>query len=275
MICGAPSDTKHVSKRINSNEITKNDRFEFLIVLDLNYDETPKCFGKNFKEKLMLYTQKLQAKLHLADIQSDLCICCKKPYVVQDFITTHKLYVRLPKENIYIEVDKFEHEYLKSKAEELIYIFRKLGARELSIIVRKDNVTDDAQGFNVSGGLANYGVDTGINVQETMVDVSDINTHLTFEIINNINNVKESPDVTYNNLMNDPNIHYLSNHPDGLSFVNDRLFGNATIIEFTFIHKNTLSINDSFSAKLNKIGIDLKNNNTSNKINKLIFRSFF
>lgn len=256
-----------------SNKTYRNDRLEFLVILDGDDEQPINCLFSSLKEKVLKYSNKLQGKLHVADIQSDKCSCCDTQYIIQDVISTRKLYAKLPKENIYIELSKFEHEYIKSKMEELIYIFRKLGARELDITINKDNGQEKETSGFIEASLGFFGLGAGISYSHAENDLNNIQIHLEFEKKEDKEKISEQTFI--DSFYNDPHIHYLHNHPDWQGFINGRIIGKMKQIDFVFIHSNAISINRNVQVKLEKIGIEYGSKHNSHVKSTMLFKCSF
>jgi hypothetical protein len=142
---------------------TLNDRLEFLIILHV-HDLERSCFCKSLKQKIAKYADGLNGKLHIGIMNKDTCTCCAIPYQVQGVINAHEVYVKLPKENIYVRGMYWEHEYMKSKVQELLYIFRKLRARELELAVEQCDTNSRHISGDAGVSLSEYGIDVDVDV---------------------------------------------------------------------------------------------------------------
>ena len=88
-----------------------NIRIEYLIVVTNDDNISTLCTGR-VVDKIKVLGKQLQGQLHIALINKDTCMCCNKAFNVQDILVPHVLYVLLPKENVYVQLQNWDHEYL-------------------------------------------------------------------------------------------------------------------------------------------------------------------
>jgi hypothetical protein len=220
------------------------------------------------KAALEASTAYMQGRLHLAFNESDSCMCCDTPFIITDVVDTTSMYVLVPKEQVYVKFHQWEHEYLKSQVQELLYIFRRLGASNLRITVSQNQSSQEAYGGSVHANLRELGVSIGAGVQVTS-DASNMNSiemHMAFD--SSARQTKEAPPSlhdkipsTVHDLIVDPAIHYLSNRPAWQNFVNNRLQGLAKSIHFTLTHHNVIALSKRLVASLSEAGIAIHESN--------------
>jgi hypothetical protein len=283
----------------------QNDRLEFLIVLTPS-DFTSRWYRRSVCENVMKLADELQGKLHIGTINNDMCMCCQETYNVYGILRPHMLYVKLPKEGTYVRTDIWEHEYIKSQVHELMYIFRKLEARTLHVIVNKADQLEDSAGGSVDLGLSAYGIDASIGgkISNTTKSMDRIETYITFESdtsdssSNGSENVRSSSDsstdlsgigifypsmhatqkefyTSVNDFVKDNTIHYLHKHHDWMNMLRERLDGNASMIKFQFSHQNVLYMSRKFITKMDNMGISVHYDSRSNLWVRLDFSATF
>jgi len=195
----------------------------------------------------------VQGQIHFGLVEKDSCICCKTQYAIQDILTPNILYVMLPKEKVYVKLQEWEHEYLKSQVQELIYIFRKLGAMDLSISVNHNDETSRSWGGGFEVGHMGFNVGGGVCISKGSGNADIIQTHLVYD-------AKQSGTAieTLEDMLNDSNVYYLSHKPGWKNIINNRIKG-AKVIEFSFTHHDMIKMSKAFIVKLQSMGLSIHN----------------
>ena len=119
-----------------SDTIEDNVSLDFLILLKKDdYRATFQCMSTMNKFKRNL--RKLPGNVNIEKLSKTTKDIkgLKIPYVV---------YIKLPKENVYVTSDTWEYEYFNSQVMELIGIFTLLGASEISFSALKMIEDDEA-----------------------------------------------------------------------------------------------------------------------------------
>lgn len=267
-----------------------NDRLEFLVFLSPK-DMKVRCLSMQSRRALIEATTKyLQGRLHMAFNDSDACMCCEETFRINGIVDTTAMYVLVPKEQVYVKLHQWEHEYLKSQVQELIYIFRRLGAANLRITVTQSRDNKYSAGASLNARLHDLGIGTGVglglgfDVGSETSNMDNISTSMVFdpkkEFSDRIQGEKEGAAAkaankpsTLSDLLNDANIHYLANRPAWQGFINNRLQGYATTIHFSFTHHNVIYISKKLQAKLNQTGLVLHVSNTDLLWVKMMFEA--
>ena len=111
MLCG--------STRTLKKQMFKNDCLEYLVLIsDEELEMKPYLCSSTYRNRIKATEKNLHGIINIVPLSE------VNNYRIQGIIKTNTLYVKLPKENIYLSPSKFEHEYMKSQILELIYIFR-------------------------------------------------------------------------------------------------------------------------------------------------------
>jgi len=198
----------------------------------------------------------MQGKLHTALIDQDKCTCCNQSFSIQDVVAPRVMYALLPKEEVYVNIQEWEHEYLKSQVQELVHIFRCIGANELMIKTSQKDEDKKSVGGGLGVNLFGIDVEAEATIKKETVNYDSIQTHIVFD--------KHDKDVvapTLDELLTDKNVYYLKHRPAWISFVNCRLKGCATEIEFAFTHHDMIHMKRSFVTRLQRLGVSIKYNN--------------
>jgi len=239
---------------------------EYLVLLRPGDDDAG-CFRNSLQQ---IITEEgslaLNGNVHVT-WNGDICDCCAKEFKVEGILYAHELYVKLPKEQIYVRAEAWEHEYIKSQVQELVYIFRCIGGNVIDITVDQKNSDSSGENAGVYMGLADYGVSLGGRVERCQRTKNTIRSHLVFPTSKYYKTEKE--------LFKDPFIFYLQYKPDWQNVIEERLAGQASSIEFEFLHFNELSVHRGFIIKANRLGIRIMlDNNDSNHL-KMKFKVTF
>jgi len=139
--------------------IKLNDFNEFLIVLsDYYYDWL--CILPFFfqKEYDIISSNKyfFPGKLHIK-YESELRDDTSGNFIIKGIVKLKTLYIKLPKENIYIDSSKFQEELFESKFNELLNVFASLNARYVDFYFQNmdiciENLSTSASLSNVEAG---------------------------------------------------------------------------------------------------------------------------
>ncbi|MBA42483.1 MAG: hypothetical protein CMF62_00550 [Magnetococcales bacterium] len=175
----------------------KNDCLEYLVLIsDEELEMKPYLCSSTYRNRIKATEKNLHGIINIVPLSE------VNNYRIQGIIKTNTLYVKLPKENIYLSPSKFEHEYMKSQILELIYIFRLTGAIELEI----NYINDISNSFTIGGGAnVNIGqiqAELSSEVSKLATKSNNLATKLEFD--KNINIVK-----SIDELHKDKKIHYL------------------------------------------------------------------
>jgi hypothetical protein len=202
-------------------------------------------------------------------------MCCDRPFVIHDVVDTCSLYVMVPKEHIYVRSHQWEHEYLKSQVQELIYIFRRLGASSLRITVSQNQDSYESYGGSVKAHIQELGMGAGLSLvhEKDTTNMDSISTSIVFEPQEKSRRHDVAALATIEDLLADPQIHYLSNRPAWQNFVNNRLQGQATMIHFTFTHHNVIYMSKRLMLSCSRAGITVHDTSQNLLWVKMVFNA--
>ena len=259
----------------------KSGVLEYLVLLNRGDDDEHmhhccniKCGCRSMRDVLLDEGSKgLQGVLHIGWLDgANKCECCHVKFRVEGVAHAHVLYARLPKEGIYVRVGAWEHGYLKSQVQELVYIFRRIGVRELEITVHKSDSSQKSAEADVGAGLMDYGVEAGGKVMHTHKTLNSIHTHLLFPEEDEEDEQRRPDEAS---LLSDPNIYYLGVKPDWLNMVRERLNGLVTELSFEFTHFQTLAIRSEFRLRVQEMGIQFGASEEDETTLRMDFKALF
>lgn len=265
MICKCINVKEDAGREIKSFVKESNSIVEFVIVLyehDL-YASFMKCFRKNNITSFQKYGKQLNGKLHLLVIDGvdrDKCYCCNKTQHIRGMASRNDLYVRLPKEDMFVPVASWYAEYLKSKMMELLYIFRRLGAN--SVYLKLEKQQEETTELDVGGSFAfpaifgEMGASVGVknNTMTHSGSVLEVDTQY------DTDDTQFKPYESMQQFKDDSSIFYLGEHQDWQDIINQRIACGIKDLKFNFSIQNTVNIERSIIGKINKLGLNLSYN---------------
>jgi len=242
-----------------------NSLFEFLIVLypDDLYWTYVKCVKVSKKKYFMKQSKYMNGFLHIRPLDNlsnismetkPVCECCNKPYSIRGLITRRMLYAKLPKEGIYVSVNNWYHEYLKSQMLELLYIFRMLGADTITLQLQRS--TDESKSIdvstNISGIFSDLNVTAGIKDNHVTKNDDSIDLSATYEKDDNF-----KPYNSFDSFLKDDTIYYLTQNQDWQDFIAQRIDCKIKDLNFKFTVANNLQVDKTFYANVKQMGFNL------------------
>lgn len=264
---------------------SRADRYNFLLLVDPGdlHVRILKCLRKDRKKQFLDQSKYMNGFLHLTFVEqkscdddvsgggdarcdaprekstdgcnADKCICCNKQFSIKGVMSKHTLYAKLPKERIYVSVDTWYHEYMKSQMLELLYILRKLGAKTTHLTLEKR--FDEASSMEADASLGNMiphlAADVGIKHNRVKESKNLIDFDATYD------SEGFTPYKTMEEFQMDSNIFYLSQSQDWQDIILQRIHCNVVQLKFTFNISDTVKVNNTFYTKLQKMGVNVSN----------------
>ena len=173
----------------------------------------------------------------------------QKEYIIEDIPLPKEIYIKLPKENIYISSDNFQFRYLLSQNNELINIFILLGAKTIKWNIKQENNLNKR--ININSGINVKGVDfsTGINLDEEKnnksiflneLHFSNTQTQLSFDMFKNNGN----------------EFYYLPGKYDWQNIIKRRIKRGLQYDKYVYKYNNCYKLNSSLISKLKFLEIN-------------------
>ena len=237
-----------------NKEPTKNDIMEFLIVLKKSdFDSKPKC--ANFHSKIIKYENDIPGILNCVDLLkvSELDVDTNIPkFIFRDIVVPRIMYIKLPKENIYVKSEEWEFEYMKSQIQEIIVIFGLLGAKKITYDI-SDNCAENKEiGANL--GISDIAVVSGdakMEVKYGKSAYSKFNGEVEFPIPKN-----SVP--TLKAILKEKNLYYLPRKFHWKTMVRNRIKSHTIRNKFDYEFGKDMYIDTNLTAKFNNIGVGFK-----------------
>jgi hypothetical protein len=233
-----------------------NDFLEFLVILN-DKDYITGYFTKSYYQKLLEQKYYFPGELHIIN-EKELKNNNIKNYFIEGNVMLKKIYIKLPKENIYVDSNNFQEKYFNSKINELISIFSIMNVKKIELSFNSEN-TDDFK-LNISSSIhTNIDIEAGVN--------NDINKH---------NNLIKKWKITFNNNKNQINIkdftdknkfYYLPKEAEWIEIIRKRVNRNMLTDNYVYSYSDTNNFNLKLFSNLKLLNIDLTYNN--NKYNNI------
>lgn len=215
--------------QINQSFIT-----DFLILLE-DEDYKFKFLKKNNYKKLLKIKKILPGKLNIIDNNN-----------ILKNIVPKQMYIKLPKEQIYILSNMWKIKYIKSQIGELLYICGILGAEFVYIDYSNNNDIDKKKILKLFQNKFKY--ENKLNI------ISNIFSKNKGCIKYSKSIIKPSFDLIYR----DKFIYYID---DWKHIIHNKLIKNVLFDSFNYIYINELTINESIINKFNNNNIRFMFNN--------------
>jgi hypothetical protein len=249
------------------NKIKKNEFLEFLIIIDEeDYKGTRISYSKY--EKIIKNKKHFNGKLHIETMKEmeKYNSLPTNPYLIEGFPTTHILYIKLPKEQLYVDSSHFHERYLNSKINELISIFSSLQAKKITVSIETQSQNELSLslglGLNVNGVSVKAG---GENKEENSKSMKR-SWHIDFFD-------KKDKKININDFADEAKFYYLPKETEWIYAIRKRITEGASVDKFTYTYSNTNNLKRQLFASLQllEINCDYKKHNFENlKINYAI-----
>lgn len=235
---------------LRDDEAIESDIMEFLIVLKSNDYEAECPLSPSYSTRVRKSENDLPGILHIVNIVNinDKAPSETRPkFVTQDIVIPRALYIKLPKENIYVKAEKWEYEYLKSQIQEIIHIFGILGAKT----IKYEIINSDKHGLDAGGGLNVGELPVGVDLQVTKRKgtTTELSGELEYPVPRNKIPTKEL-------LIMSNDIYYLPRKYDWKSICQRRIEKRVTSDDFIYKFYSDMFFSTKLSGKLEKLGIN-------------------
>lgn len=260
MASGKP-DTIEI-KNIDLNELS----LEFLIILKEHDFNDKKCFS--LLKKIKKSTKKLPGIVHICSFDNI------KQYKIKGLILPYVLYMKLPKDNIYVSSDSWESEFFNSQTLELLRIFTLIGAYEIKFKTTRDY--NDNNGLNIQGNanLNTINIPLKVNAEFEHYEDADDSNAFDGQIKIKKPNVEKYENI--NDLINKNDLFYIKNNNEWQSLISYKLQNDTiTKLKFNMTFYREFNCVSKISADLEAIGISVCYFDSGSKSVKKTFEVHF
>ncbi len=246
---------KRTTKKINT---IQNKRPNYLVLLrDSDYKKKLILCNKSKKELIEDYEEDFDGKLNLINVKYIEDPMVSKHFPIQGIVSSHVVYMKLPKEKTYVLPEVFPYKYLESQHEELKHIFALLGAKSIKwkIVDKKEesNEISGNVGVEVLGQSAGIGIES-INEKGDIFKNSGERTFPDNRII---------PDI--DEIMKDSSIYYLMMEDSWKDMITRRIESNIEYDKFSYFYQSTINVKKGFDTKLKDFDIQFNYLNSTMK----------
>jgi hypothetical protein len=227
-----------------------NDFLEFLIILNDEHYKRGIFGGASEYDRLI--EQKFPGELvilHKNELKSEEN---RGNYIIEGNVMCKKLYIKLPKENMYVDANKYQEKYINSNINEFIRIVSTLNAS--SIVFKLQNESDDQFGFqmgsNVKVATVSGGLQAGMSEQN---HTSGQNVwELTFE------DTKRDIDIQV--FGDKKRFYYLPKNSEWMDVIRNRVTYGAKEAKYVYEYVDSTDVSADFLAKLKLLNIEVEFN---------------
>ena len=224
--------SKSISSILIQNK--KNDFLEFLIILcDDDYKGT--FFYKSMYDNLLKQRKYFNDNINIVNKKD---IKKSNEYLIDGMANLHKLYIKLPKENLYVDSSQFHNRYLNSKINELISVFTVLKAKCIKVTI--DSQSENNFKFNLSAGVKMNGVSFKTGAEKTQDKSNKLKSDWELEFFQNGNCTSNK--ININEFADEKRFYYLPKEAEWIDAIRKRVSQNVSNDKFTYSYSDTNDI---------------------------------
>jgi len=252
------NQTKSITTLVKKNR--QNDFLNFLIVLaDKHYMKkwwTGKCLyddllEQDFPGDIKIINQNdLQKSQEQKSQEQKSQEQKSQEYIIKDAVVLKKLYIRLPKENLYIDSSKYEEYLLNSITNEFLRIISTL--KPMSIKLKIFNQNNNEIEFDMNTSISFQGIDVGSGVKNQQTNNSN-NTKewlLTFR--------KTNSRIDLSCFLDKTKFYYLPKYVEWTDLIHNRVNYNVNTAKYVYEHTIDNNIDIGFVEKMKVLNIECK-----------------
>jgi hypothetical protein len=163
----------------------KNTKLHFLILLNKDdYEKNSfdsKCNKMSVEELLLANSNLFGGILHCFPYEDIEDTKALQKYIIEENPIQKEIYIKLPKEKIYVSHKNFEFKYLLSQHNELISIFVLLGAKKIKWDISKSYKKKIAKKLELGTNVQGIDLKVGGNNDEKENEESEVNNFIEFK----------------------------------------------------------------------------------------------
>lgn len=224
----------------------KNDFLNFLIVLaDKHYTK------KHYWNKKTLYENLCDEDFPgMIQIVNQKDLVSSPVHIIKDAVILKKLYIKLPKENLYVDSLKYEEYLLNSITNEFLRVISTL--KPISIKIQIFNQNKNNIDFDVNSLISFQGIDIGSGVKNQQTNNSNNRKEwlLTFR--------KDKNKMDLSCFLDKTKFYYLPKYNEWIDLIHNRVSYNVNTAKYVYEHTTDNNINLEFMQKMKVLSIDCK-----------------
>ena len=256
-------DAIESAKLPNFNDLS----LEFLIMLK-EHDFKKKTYCCSLLKHIKRATKKLPGIVHICSYENI------KNHKVKGLVLPYVLYMKLPKEEIYVSSDAWESEYFNSQTLELLKIFTSLGASDIKFKTSRDHNEGTMMGVHTNANLNAINIPIKVGAELDHYEDSDDANVFDGQI-----KTKQPTLEKYNNLdelINRHNLYYVKNNYEWQSLISYKLQNDSvTKLKFNTTFYKGFKCGTKITADLEALGITVCLFDTGSKFVKTTFEVHF
>ena len=249
-------------KTIEDYDDVENEIMRFLIVLNDNDFKSPCWLKKKYSTRVNSSGTYLSGILEVANINNisrkikNIHGKQKLEHRINGVLNLKTLYIKLPKENLYVKSDKWQFEYMKSQVREILHIFGLLGAKSVEYCIVNSN--ESLVNFLSQLNFGNLPIANGLEIKSKNVVSTEISGKTEYQV------PSEFP--TEQKLYDARNTYYLARNFDWQDICERRIVSKVTVDNFIYKFNNEISFSTKVTEKFKGLGIsfDLNTEETKN-----------
>ena len=247
-----------------------NDILQYLIILTKE-DYQSGTFSKSTYEKIKNKKHLFNGILNIEKLEDFISsteppLIDKLPinnkYQIDGNITPRILYIRLPKEKLYVSSDVFQERCLDSKMNELISIFSTLQAKSIKISVIHENASNIKLNIGAGANVKGINVDANINSETDKSNKISTTREITFQDPENSEKLNVELFGDYNKFF------YLPKDESWINIIRRRVNNKSSGDDYKYNYKDYNCVSKELSTQLKFLHINLQYN--SSQYEKLI-----
>jgi len=238
------SGTLSITSLVKQNR--NNDFLNFLIVLSDKHYTT-----KHFWNKKSLYENLCDQDFPgIIEIVNQKDLVSSSNHIIKDAVVLKKLYIKLQKENLYVDSLKYEEHLLNSITNEFLRVICTLKPISIKIKIFNQNKNDidfdvnsliSFQGFDIESGIKNQQTNNSNNKKEWL---------LTFR--------KDKNKMDLSCFLDKTKFYYLPKYNEWIDLIHNRVSYNVNTAKYVYEHTTDDNINLEFLQKLKILSIDFR-----------------
>jgi len=217
-----------------------NHILQFLIVLD-DFQYIHWCCCKSTYDLIYLEKSKFPGNLKIVHVNE-----LGDQYIIDGPVQTKTLYIKMPKENVYVESTKYQEKQFHSKFNELISIFSELNAKKVNFYFHNM----DERSLQIDSKLR---VTPSIqkNVQLDESNTQNMRKKMSIDF-----DRRKDHNIDINRFADSSKFYYLPKEFDWIEVIRNRINGNMKNQKYSFIFSNDYRFRSNFYDSLKKLEIE-------------------
>lgn len=205
-----------------------------------------KGYFRNRVEKAYKVASKLPGRFRAYDIRD----VQKNGLIIKGMPELYVLYIKLPKEGIWISADLWEEEFLNAQMIETIHIWTQLGATDIKFSAKRLSKNSKSLMGDIGLGLPGKQLSLGGSYNNGGSEESDLSGHLELRDVNTIKYESREDFIKKNGL------YYVKFAPEWLNIMSYKLNNEGLAhIDFQYTFTKGLHLNGKLHGKFDELGI--------------------